>query len=383
MSMLERYLHAIEFWLPNDQRQDIIAEILEDLNSQIEDQQSELGRKLTESELEALLKRRGRPVLVASRYRPQQSLIGPVWFPAYVLVLKIVGLCYVLPWLIVSAIVHRVQHPGLTWGATLLAPVASLWTVAFIAAGVVTLIFALLQWSETRTHFLENWNPRQLPPVRDPYKIPLSISVTELAINIAFIFWWLSYASSPFVFDSSAFKLSLAPARVYFFWGYLAIALFNIALAVVNLRSRYWTAFSATCRLILDLAGGALFCWLMKANLVATLYIASLDPARTLALKNAIQIVMDRCFPIAVIISAIAIVIDLMRIIRLNRKDSFVLTKGVTVLTAFLLLAAGSRIQQPSITLLIHPSRPYVSELQKTLADCIDIRHKSVGMVAN
>jgi hypothetical protein len=353
MSMLERYLHAIEFWLPNNQRQDIIAEILEDLNSQIKDQQSALGRKLTESELEALLKRRGRPVLVANRYRPQQSLIGPVWLPAYVLVLKIVGLCYVLPWLIVSAIVHRVQHPGLTWGATLFAAGTNLWTVAFVAAGVVTLIFAILQWSEKRTHFLENWNPRQLPPVRDPYRIPLSISVTELAINIAFIFWWLPYASSPFLFDSPTFKLSLAPVRVYFFWGYLAIALFNIALAVVNLRSRYWTGLRATCRLILDLAGGVLFCWLLKANLVATLYIANLDPARTLAIKNAIHIWMDRCFPIAVIVAAIAVVIDLMRIVRLNSKDSLVLTRGATVLMAFLLLAAGSRSQQPSVALLV------------------------------
>jgi hypothetical protein len=332
MSMLERYLHAIEFWLPNDQRRDIIAEISEDMNSQIEDQQNALGRKLNESELETLLKRRGRPVLVANSYRPQHSLIGPVWFQAYVLVLKIVGLCYVLPWVLVSVIVQRVQHPGLNWGASFAAAAATFWTVAFVAAGVVTLIFTILQWSEKRTHFLENWCPRQLPPVRDPYRIPLSTSVTELAINIAFLFWWMAYASSPFLFDGPAFKLSLAPVRIYFFWGYLAIALFNIALAAANLRSRYWTGLRATSRLTIDLAGGVLFCWLMKANLVATLYIANLGPARTLALKNAIHIWMDRCFPIAVIISAIVVVVDLMRIVRLNSKDSLVLTRGIPVL---------------------------------------------------
>ena len=358
MPMLERYLHAIEFWLPSDQRQDIIAEISEDLNSQIEDQQSALGRKLTESELEALLKRRGRPVLVANRYRSQHSLIGPVWFPAYVFVLKVVGLCYVLPWLIVSVIVRRVQHPGLNWGASLLAAGATLCTVAFVAAGVVTLIFALLQWSEKRTHFLEHWNPRQLPSVRDPYSIPLSTSVTELAINTAFIFWWMAYVSSPFLFAGPAFKLSLAPVRVYFFWGYLAISFFNLALAVVNLRSRHWTGLRATSRLTLDLAGGVLFCWLMKANLVATLYIVNLDPARTLAMKNAIHTWMDRCFPIAVIISAIVVVIDLMRIVRLNSNDSFVLTRGITVLMAFLFLTAGSRGQQPSVAPAVHPSLP-------------------------
>jgi hypothetical protein len=332
--MIERYLHAIEFWLPEDQRQDIIAEISEDLNSQIEDQQSALGRELTGSELEALLKRRGRPVLVANSYRPQQSLIGPIWFPAYVFVLKIVGLCYVLPWLAVFVIVHRVEHPELHWGTILLAAWGTLWTVAFFAAGVVTLIFALLQWTETRTHFLENWNPRQLPPVRDPYKIPLSTPIAELAANVAFLFWWIAYARPPFLFlfwwvgyarppflfAGPTFKLSFTPVWVYFFWGFLTIALFKIALAAVNLRHRYWSGLRAICRLLLDLAGGTLFCWLLKAHLVATLSIANLDPARTLDIKNAIHVVMDRCFPIAVIISVIVIVIDLARIVRVNRK---------------------------------------------------------------
>ena len=346
MPMLERYLHAIEFWLPNDQRQDILAEISEDLNSQIEDQQSALGRKLTDTELEALLKRRGRPVLVANRYRPQQSLIGPVWFPAYIFVLKIVGMCYVLPWLIVSLIVHLVQHPVLNWGASLVAALATTWTVAFVAAGVVTLIFTFLQLAETQTHFLENWNPRQLPLLRDPYKIPVSTSIAELVCNVVFLLWWMTYVSSPFLFDGPAFKLSLAPARVFFFWGFLVIALFNIALAVANLRSRHWTGLSATCRLALDLAGGALFCWLMKTNLIATLYIARLDPARTLALKQAIHIWMDRCFPIAVVISAIVVVIDLMRILRVHRKDSLVLSRVLAM--AFLLATAASSSINPA-----------------------------------
>ena len=321
MPILERYLNAIEFWLPGDQRQDIIAEISEDLNSQIEDQQSALGRQLSDSELAALLKRRGRPVLVANSYRPQQSLIGPIWFPAYVFVLKIVGLCYVLPWSIVFVIVHRVQHPGLHWEATFLAAWGTVWTVAFVAVGIVTLIFALLQWTETRTHFLENWNPRQLPPVRDPYKIPLSTSITDLVANLVFLFWWIACAGSPLLVYGSTFELALAPVRVYFFWGWLVIALLQIALAAVNLRNRYWTGFRATCRLSLDLAGCALFCWMTKAHLIAALYIANLDQARTLAIKNTIQGLMDLgFFPIALIISAIVIVIDLIRIARVNRK---------------------------------------------------------------
>jgi hypothetical protein len=83
-----------------------------------------------------------------------------------------------------------------------------------------------------------------------------------------------------------------------------------------------------------------LFCWLLKANIVATLSIANLDAARTLALKDAIHIWMQRCFPVAVIIAAIVVAIDLLRIVRVNRKDRFVLTTGVSALMGVLLVTA-------------------------------------------
>src|ERR1700724_3595969 len=101
MELLDRYLQAVKFWLPKKQQQDIIAELSEDLRSQIEDREAELGRNLNESEIAALLKQRGRPVLVANRFLPQESLIGPVLFPIYLFVLKIVAAFYMVPWILV------------------------------------------------------------------------------------------------------------------------------------------------------------------------------------------------------------------------------------------------------------------------------------------
>src|SRR5580765_2799234 len=91
MDLLDRYLQAVGFWLPASQQQDIIAELSEDLHSQIEEKETELGRSLNETEIEDILKRRGRPLLVANRYLPQRSLIGPVLFPIYWFVLKLVA----------------------------------------------------------------------------------------------------------------------------------------------------------------------------------------------------------------------------------------------------------------------------------------------------
>ncbi len=86
MDLLDRYLQAVKFWLPKEQKQDIIAELSEDLREQVEDREAKLGRKLNESEVAEILKHRGRPVVVANQFRSQQHLIGPVLFPIYLFV---------------------------------------------------------------------------------------------------------------------------------------------------------------------------------------------------------------------------------------------------------------------------------------------------------
>jgi len=99
MELLDRYLAAIRFWLPKPQRQDILAELTEDIRSQIEERESSLGRKLSEPELAELLQKRGSPYRVACRFLPQRYLIGPAFFPIYSLILKGIGLFYLVPWL--------------------------------------------------------------------------------------------------------------------------------------------------------------------------------------------------------------------------------------------------------------------------------------------
>jgi len=95
--LLNRYLQAVRFWLPRTQQQDIIAELSLDLHSQIEDKETELGRPVDEAELEAILRKCGSPILVASRYRRQTQLIEPALFPIYQFVLKVVLLWILVP----------------------------------------------------------------------------------------------------------------------------------------------------------------------------------------------------------------------------------------------------------------------------------------------
>ena len=81
MELLDRYLQAVKKYLPARRQDDIIAELRANMESQIEDKESELGRPLTQGEMEDLLRKMGSPVIVASRYQPQQYLIGPALFP--------------------------------------------------------------------------------------------------------------------------------------------------------------------------------------------------------------------------------------------------------------------------------------------------------------
>ena len=144
MDLLERYIHAVRFWLPRDQQDDVAAELAEDIRSQIEEQESRLGRALNESEVAALLKQRGRPLLVANRYRPQQYLIGPALFPVYRFVLIIVTLCYLVPWMLTwigLAAFDPTYHANV--GRTLGPLWGTFWLTTFVALGTVTLIFAI------------------------------------------------------------------------------------------------------------------------------------------------------------------------------------------------------------------------------------------------
>ena len=83
MELLERYLQAVRFFLPKDQREDVVRELSEELRSQIEEQEGEQGRPLDEAELAALLEAVRPPVLLALRYQQGRYLIGPALFPLY------------------------------------------------------------------------------------------------------------------------------------------------------------------------------------------------------------------------------------------------------------------------------------------------------------
>jgi len=313
MELLDRYLEAIEFWLPKRQRQDILAELSEDLRSQIEEKETELGRKLEDAEAEAILKRCGSPLAVASRYRPQQYLVGPTLFPIYRFVLAV---------LLIGCVVPRF----LIWLAFLLVDpghrgylhMENLGVTVLYFTFFTTLAFAIAERSGVKLEALDPWNPRKLPPVRDPNRILRFGSLLEIAAALVFNVWFVSLFRPRPVIDLYGAQLTLAPEWRIFFWSFLVLAAANIAIAGVNLVQPYWTRLRASLRLVADGLGAGLFCGLLKAQVLVRISASSLPAPKAVELTSLINRWMARMLPWAIVTTLVIVGFDVYRILRLR-----------------------------------------------------------------
>ncbi len=253
MELVDRYLQAVKFGLPKNQKQDIVAELSEDLHAQIQEQEAALGRQLSQDEVAAILKKFGSPMQVALRYQPPRYLIGPQVFPMYLFVLKLVWVCFFGPWFVIGVALdifvvanHSGHYPALT------AVLDHFWLAALINFFVVTIIFLMIERYQPEGVW-QNWNPHKLPKVRDANRIPLSSSVTELVWYGMISLWWVGAFHLPSL-SGLAVGPSAAVSR-FFFWPVLFLVVGHAAIALVNAFLPWWTARRALFRAALDSLG--------------------------------------------------------------------------------------------------------------------------------
>jgi hypothetical protein len=308
--LVARYLQAVRFWLPKGQQDDIGAELAEDLQSRMEEREATLGRKLDEAEI---LKQSGSPVLVASRYLPQKSLIGPVLFPVYVFMLKMVALFYLVPWLMVLIGLSLFHYHESHFGEGL----RTFWTVAFTSVGAMTVVFALLERYQEQTNLFENWDPRKLPAVRIRGQIKRSASIAEIIANAVLALWWANGWASTFIFSVSHIRITVNGTWTYIVWALVAQAMAHIAMAIANLMRPHWTPMRAWLRLALDGAGAGIFCWFLKQQVLVDVAGPGLTRPQALAFVNTVNVGLTHVFPFCVAASVLIVAIsDLPRIVR-------------------------------------------------------------------
>jgi hypothetical protein len=257
--LVERYIAAVKFWLPAHLRDDVAAELADDIRSEIEEAEKAKGRPLTGDEVATILKARGNPLAVATRYQPQRSLIGPELFPLYIFVLKIVAvICFIPPvlaWFSRLVIDHSAPVPGM---------ISSPFNSLLVAFAIVTIVFAVIEHKGINITKKNDWNPKALRPVFDRNRIRRSDSGGEI-IGPMIGSGFLSRTTYDFANGGS---ITVAPEWIPFWQIMIGLAFAEMALAAVNLFKPYWSGLRVVAWLVLNLAKTAAFCWLFQSHII-------------------------------------------------------------------------------------------------------------------
>ncbi|HYL65158.1 MAG TPA: hypothetical protein VE077_21295 [Candidatus Methylomirabilis sp.] len=287
MDLVDRYVKAVAKALPEAQREDISRELSEDIRSEIEDMEKELGRPLTRDEQETLLKKRGNPLLVAARYRQDQrsvsfgrQIIGPVLYPFYIRVLSFnLGLTFLVVAIIFAALAVSGQKIGFHY------IVSTCLLQLFIQLGVVTLIFSLVQ--KHLTKHPDRWH---LQGMGCGFALDLNIerdieqrigreakgwgrevsrfeSISIIVASAVAIAWITGVQNYPFLMlGPASFFLKLAPIWYQIYFPILMLTVAEIVRAIINLARPDWVLFRLIYRLILHACGLGVAYMLLKAG---------------------------------------------------------------------------------------------------------------------
>ena len=264
MDLIERYLVAVRRHLPAGQQDDIVQELGDSLRSEAEDHERATGHPLTEVEQAALLKKRGHPWLMASRYLPQQYLIGPALYPYYRKTLTIVVFWVVLPLVLFGGAITAIMSasPWDVWDNVL----SAAWNGAIYSVGIVTIVFAILEHEQVRIKALDNWDPTRLPAGTDVREVPRSETVIGLVISLTFLVWWVGLVRVPeIVFvDGDAVRFTPAPLWAQLYYPILASGVAAVIIYLIDLVRPWRTVPVTVADIVLGLVNVAIIVFLLR-----------------------------------------------------------------------------------------------------------------------
>lgn len=223
--LIDRYLAAIARELPAEQRADITAELRDELMSRVEADEDRLGRPMTVTELEAVLRDFGNPLVVAGRYRRTQHLIGPLVFPFWWQGIKVTMTVIAAVYVVLFALSFFTGRGGHIAGDVPFPTLAVVFTF-----GVVTLVFALIERFGHPERLARHWEPGRLPPPQGRTKSRFEILV-EMGMTVVALAWWFGLVRFHDIVPGTRLSVELASVWQDFFW---TITAYFIAELVVN-----------------------------------------------------------------------------------------------------------------------------------------------------
>lgn len=188
--LIDRYVNEVGQHLPRKTRADIEMELRSLLLDTLEEQS---GGDPTPKMAAEVLREFGHPEEIAAQYHADEYLIGPKLFPIYKVGITIT--------LVVIGVLHLVALGFVVWQNAgenlidgLLSTIFSFFRTAVINAGIVTLVFAVIERAAGDAINLpdkqqKTWDPFDLPPVKDPDRINRGEFVVEIFFLAAFAAW--------------------------------------------------------------------------------------------------------------------------------------------------------------------------------------------------
>jgi hypothetical protein len=276
MTILDNYLRAVRCYLPQAQKDDIIQELSENIRSQVEDKESELGRPLNDVEMQAILKGHGHPLVVAGRYRQDEGsftfgkqLIGPALFPFYTKVLSFnLGVTSIVILIIFTALIAGGQPVSLLNGL----PSVFFYQLT-IQFGVITLIFATVDRQVSK--FPDRWDPwlskqtfyPNFEGEPDAPRVPRPQSLSTLIALPLLIVWLRLIQQTPFlILGPAAAFLKLAPIWHHLYFPVVLLALVGMLQAGINLIRPDWVKLQSMTKIGIDAATVAMWIYLLNAG---------------------------------------------------------------------------------------------------------------------
>jgi hypothetical protein len=145
MDLIDNYLNSVRPLLPGDQRDDILEELDGVLRGRVDEKAAELGRKLSNREIEAVLAAYGHPFMVAGRYGPQRTLIGPELYPLWWLGARVAVVIDVVVHLAGAVAMFMSAPESGNLGARLMSLWGDFWSLGFLMIGAVTVALAVVE----------------------------------------------------------------------------------------------------------------------------------------------------------------------------------------------------------------------------------------------
>jgi len=190
--LIERYIHQVGLYVRPKERAEIEAELRSQIQDQLDDR---YGDAPTPSDVAAVLKQLGDPRMIAASYGGEQYLVGPMFYPFMMTVLRF-GLPLVPAVVVMANVVGAAISPdGADWLGLVIGSAFTALQAVLIFFAIVVIFFAILQHTGKELNASANaeFDPLTLPAANAPdlvdrFEAAFGIAIATL-ISIALLYF--------------------------------------------------------------------------------------------------------------------------------------------------------------------------------------------------